>query len=465
MNMANTKLQGDEEQNKACPTKEVYKWENVIDPTERRSSLVRTPPDTYKSKTSENARALRERTASNDNAEDSPWQDEEITSPIYKLCNLSDANDSCTDTVTQIKKKRKRQTHIGEQTGKGTGSNREMTEVATFMGKVYNKTDALMKLVKESTKTKTEIKDMTRELGHIVGILNRKVDILKASYDELTTKSTEYEKQLSVLTDIQMGKSHMEQGKEIARTCCDIGTQVDIRAEGITENEEVRDTQDAQKIWEELGKVASEDHYRQLLDRKWPEQAYRNTRVLVGNPLGADGDLAVYTEDPKMEKGLPKKFRERFPELEEFSITDEEKGNVEEIISITKRKTGTTVQINERYVYKIMPGKGSDEINRPIVFVKMARILAKRATEEGRERIALAVPEHIQRDEARKGLEFAFQNMKLRADLYIKEAEEDRRNDKPKQLKNESTKKSERGLVVVKAGEMTYSDLLKQVKK
>lgn len=57
--------------------------------------------------------------------------------------------------------------------------NTEMLDIIMFIGKLSYKTDELKKLVKESTKTKVEIK---RRFGvNIVETLNRKVDILKAS--------------------------------------------------------------------------------------------------------------------------------------------------------------------------------------------------------------------------------------------------------------------------------------------
>lgn len=55
-----------------------------------------------------------------------------------------------------------------------------------------------------------------------------------------------------------------------------------------------------------------------------------------------------------MEGGLPKKFRERFAELGEIARTSDVQRNVQGIISITKRKT---VNVKERYSYKIMPGR------------------------------------------------------------------------------------------------------------
>ncbi|KAK9659756.1 hypothetical protein QE152_g41574, partial [Popillia japonica] len=86
-----------------------------------------------------------------------------------------------------------------------------MTEVQSYMEKVNIKTSALKQLVKESTKTKTEIKALTRELrkqlvkestktkteikaltrelSNLVGTLSKKVDALKACQLALSAKS------------------------------------------------------------------------------------------------------------------------------------------------------------------------------------------------------------------------------------------------------------------------------------
>ncbi|KAK9679411.1 hypothetical protein QE152_g40049 [Popillia japonica] len=66
-----------------------------------------------------------------------------------------------------------------------------MAEVLSLMGKLYNKTDGLRNTVKESTKIKTEIKTITRELVGIVGALRKKVDVLNQSHANLTAKCDE----------------------------------------------------------------------------------------------------------------------------------------------------------------------------------------------------------------------------------------------------------------------------------
>ncbi|KAK9744553.1 hypothetical protein QE152_g7658 [Popillia japonica] len=146
----------------------------------RRSSLARTPPSTppvstIRHQDAGNTAAARRSLRSTDKGtpiegdmatvqlsdeDDSVWLDEEMTSPIYRLYNSQDTGNRV-HVDSPAKKKRKRDELVAADS-KEKGQTREMMEVQTFMTKLNNKTDELRKLVKESTKTKTEIKAATR---------------------------------------------------------------------------------------------------------------------------------------------------------------------------------------------------------------------------------------------------------------------------------------------------------------
>ncbi|KAK9736427.1 hypothetical protein QE152_g12491 [Popillia japonica] len=148
----------------------------------------------------------------------------------------SEASDNSTEMDVSTANKRKRSTL--------NKKSREMTEFLWFMEKLCNKTDGIRKMVKESTKTKTEIKTMTRELVDIVGALKKKVDALKLRHDILTAKC---EKQ-SALVRTPKSVSKMANSK-------------------------------LQYVMEMLNTKNDFDSLEGVIDSTWPEAVYKATEV------------------------------------------------------------------------------------------------------------------------------------------------------------------------------------------
>ncbi|KAK9721686.1 hypothetical protein QE152_g20786 [Popillia japonica] len=148
--------------------------------------------------------------------EDSVWIDEEMSaSPIYQLYE-NQGNDGHKYAPSYMK--------IREMMGT-SGTDREprkeMREVQAFMMKLNEKTEELRKHVKESTKTKTEIKAVTRELVNIVGNLGRKIDVLKAHYTAITEKADSYEEQIA--------RTLQEPERPLPPQCNSVGVQAEER--------------------------------------------------------------------------------------------------------------------------------------------------------------------------------------------------------------------------------------------
>lgn len=80
-----------------------------------------------------------------DEAEDCPWQDEEITRPIYKLSSKAEENDSLVATVSPIIKKRKREVQCERPVEKEIVMSRELSDVLMFIRKLSNKMEVLKK--------------------------------------------------------------------------------------------------------------------------------------------------------------------------------------------------------------------------------------------------------------------------------------------------------------------------------
>lgn len=122
----------------------------------------------------------------------------------------------------------------------------------------------------------------------------------KAPYDvDVQTDWKEHATEMSTQTDPHAYKAEVETRE--------IGIQVEINEEFLNELKAMEEARTVQEIREEITKP-----YEEKLFQTLAEQAFQNTRVISGNPLGSGGDLAIYTEDHKMEKDLPRKFRQIF---------------------------------------------------------------------------------------------------------------------------------------------------------
>ncbi|CAG9823902.1 unnamed protein product [Phaedon cochleariae] len=78
-------------------------------------------------------------------------------------------------------------------------------------------------------------------------------------------------------------------------------------------SQEVNDKELAVVIRGKLRETTNEEDLWKLAEEYWPDEAYQMTNTEAGNLLHIDGDVAVFTKDEKMEAGIPRKFREKFP--------------------------------------------------------------------------------------------------------------------------------------------------------
>ncbi|KAK9694421.1 hypothetical protein QE152_g33552 [Popillia japonica] len=108
--------------------------------------------------------------------ENDPWNDEDIdVSPIFQLFKAgSTGRGSYTKGNSPKTKKRKRE----EEQCKPELSD-EVVAVLKALEKVTQKTEVLLEHIKGSSKTKTEIKTVSKKLGHVGKILNKRANELK----------------------------------------------------------------------------------------------------------------------------------------------------------------------------------------------------------------------------------------------------------------------------------------------
>ncbi|KAI4454261.1 hypothetical protein MML48_10g00007977 [Holotrichia oblita] len=398
---------------------------------ERRSSLSRTPPyGKYASRSFSAGTPDTERgnAVSEENMCDSPWQDEDVeTSPIYKL---NDVSESYTVVDNPIIKKRK-----GDSPNKGTkgdGHFREMAEVLTFMDKLYNKTDSLRKVVQESTKTKTEIKTITRELVHIVGLLRKKVDALQTSHINLTAKSKE---QATLL----------EEKEKMTQTA---GTR----------EYNIRETLSTKSDFGSLARI---------MDTTWPGTVYRVTEVKNTSlhEISPEDDLVVlmdpYTKQG--DKGLTTLVN-RYPAIGTFVDEGLMEGQIEFIktnteITSSRNKNIPTKNRNSVFILPVKIREGG--------FADM-EIISKMCGELKHEHnsfnklVVVALDKQFNLGYLRKCFEFIFHTSDYKISLANLTNTVSRVPSTPgARVKQQQ---SEIGKVIVKAQGKSYADLLKTVK-
>ncbi|KAG5862362.1 hypothetical protein JTB14_030585 [Gonioctena quinquepunctata] len=196
-----------------------------------------------------------------------------------------------------------------------------------------------------------------------------------------------------------------------------------------------------------------------LTEEDWPEEAFQATKRIEENMLNTKGDVAVYTEEEQMSGGIPRRFRERYPELETIELDANKNGKVGFIIVTTKIPAQGVIKANEKYVYKIMPPETPEQCGNSTKYFRLATSM-RRALEEaknmGRNELALIAPEELEEEKARKYIEIGARDIEIEVNFYSKKTKPNRK----------SWNKEDRGVVIVNSKDgKSYADLLKEVKE
>lgn len=288
--------------------------------------------------------------------EDFPWKDDEATvNPILKL--YDQAGDGCC-RYGSTKKKRKREAREGQCSDKDDEASKEMFDVINYMDKLNKKTEELKKMVKESTKTKTEIKSITRELVGIVGNLNRKVDILKAGWNDggaLRQKG-------------QTAPTNVQTDRIAQKSTASVGVQADesdIKQEMVQQkadmDNKIEKTIESKLCWDGLSKI---------IDSVWPNSCYKNTEFIDSETWRKRiGNVAVIVNPRgKLEGQIAEDIVMRYPEI--LSLMEEklEEGVIEYVKTntqtvLSRGKTGVSSKILFVVSYEMEP-EGTNDIEK-----------------------------------------------------------------------------------------------------
>nr|CAH7764308.1 unnamed protein product [Callosobruchus chinensis] len=272
---------------------------NESDPFKRRESLKRTPPG-------------RERSAS---MSDIIWQ--------KKIGDPEASNPS----------KRKRAEALFDTSSTGRD------EIDRVIQALVSKARVMEGFVNQTVNTKKEIKDAAADILRMslkLERLNKDRPKVRASITECRQISS-----CSGTVETQTEETEVTTKEAACQTLSDEDEAVDKLRTAINEGNNV----------EELKKLMTDE---------WPREVYSKVHIVEGDILGApkDQDLAIITSgDLKLEKGIARRYRERFGGIEELQAQGKGLGEVACLISsISVPATRDTVR-DERFVWYMLAEK------------------------------------------------------------------------------------------------------------
>ncbi|KAK9695523.1 Zinc knuckle [Popillia japonica] len=238
-----------------------------------------------------------------------------------------------------------------------SGLSKEMWDVLKSMTQVNNKTEELKNLVKESTKTKTEIKIATRSLVNIVSNLSRRIDTLKVHYEILLDK-----------VDAQQKPKHdsiQEQGRLPLTKVTSVGVQAEENE--IAQEMQHKNAEAISQIECELNEKTGWDGLAKIIDHNWPASCYKNT-VTVDRKVIRErkGDVAVVVSPNSPTSGQAlEQIKTNFPEALPLLEENLEEGRIEYVKTktetiLSKGSKGETSRVLYMLPYAIDPAGIND---------------------------------------------------------------------------------------------------------
>lgn len=163
-----------------------------------------------------------------------------------------------------------------------------------MLEKFTTKAGELNNYIEHTVNTKSEIKEGVRDIKYQVECINRKVRDLEEMPARLKTRSVQ---KLNKSSEAQTDQS----GREV-KNVSSVGVQTDMdEMQNGRENMETTTREEVIKILDTGGDFKN---LRTILDKKWPEEAYKMTAIEIGDLRDAElsDDLAVII-DPGEEQG------------------------------------------------------------------------------------------------------------------------------------------------------------------
>lgn len=418
--------------------------ENIFNP---RTSLFRTPPR----KESVSSRANSSTGKETGSGSDGFIDEHKFVSRIYNLGNesreASESNDCDVSEAVSSPNKKKRKRTSPRAVGESNECSAEALEIMNkMMDKVLKKSTELKKIVKASTKTKIEIRQSCTELDQLAVILSRKMK----SFNDVYIGQLQNKLSKKKPNNIEVGT----QTDTIFRT--DSGAQVNS-VDIDREMEYVRNDT-IERIKKTLEIDRGFNTLSNILDEKWSEEIYGTTDVVDLNRanLNLDGDYVLFTDPKKMEENSALEHLTcKYPDLRE--VLQKNDGNIDYVMQSTVTRLKNNETSEKTSVVYIIPFSVNDSgVNDMEDIYNKMKTLKETMPIHPVKRMNIVLTEGLNPEYLRKIGEYVFSNSNVKITFLVSKTKRKDVGDKTEKVQIER--------VVIKSGEATYADLLKNVK-
>jgi hypothetical protein len=334
----------DKQQNTPEKTEGRIETADLIDPFLRRDSISRTPPAMSKESRTENTPIIvnddtpEGKNTKNIQSDDNADSDNDIRkktgkqqrlTEFYSLNptsggkaekkeDLSEDDDEEWELKTPSRHSKKRKKKNSPTVSQPTA------EISAAMLSLQTKIDKLADFCKANQNVHKELKNLAKEIRSINRTVVKEAKEKKLDWREKESKylqtKHDLKRELANLrrdeTDEERKTRRKPKTKEAEVQTEDMDGPMECRVK----TTEVS-TQTGQTTREQVWKASTYEEYASIVAEKWEDPCYTVTEIIEGNPLQAarDTDLTVWVKKgDDMEKGLPRMFKERYPELAEL---------------------------------------------------------------------------------------------------------------------------------------------------
>ncbi|KAJ8977860.1 hypothetical protein NQ317_004768 [Molorchus minor] len=396
-----------------------YLWQEIDDPSIRRSSLSRSPPEVN--------RLIK--------------KGEQISILRGKV-DPTRARLGSTGSVSRPKREREETTQEDMR-----------NDLKKFLAKMTECSEELIKHIKTNVNTKAEIKKGIREMHWQLEVLNRK----NLEWEELPTKP----KARQVIMDTRIEKAMVSPAPKTTKS---VGIQVNM--EQITEEEEQRRLDERREIINIVDQECDFEGLSKILDKEWPEEVFQITKVEEKSTqsVSESGDLALIM-DPSTDiqnKGLGN-VPLIYPEIAKLIEEGLTEGQIEYIRNDMKTFSSKGGCEERSNVLFILPYKtdtrGINDISALYDIIKGLKI--QMPTQKVKTIKVMTVGNH-NCDYLRKCVEAIFRKTEHKVKIVTTNRSRLKSESKPSRQK---TKGPPTDKIIVKSEGKSYADLLRTVKR
>ncbi|KAL1487804.1 hypothetical protein ABEB36_015559 [Hypothenemus hampei] len=320
-----------------------------IDPTKRKSSLNRTPPETSRckdiGKNSEVKNTIpstviqRARTSSLGEL-DNIKIDLTIEQPTKRKRTNIDSPDlnkdkienSKSDLIKNINALMKHAAAMTKLVETNKNPKNEMKELANKMNNAYlelKKSEAL-NLKWEPSKEPIQKEDKTDEQNKNLEKINKKLTSMQTEIDKIKQENSELKKKMQKQKQLFQGEVTSLEEENI-KLKNEIQQQKQLLSEKTNNPQTISNENKITKTYYQLKENITIEKFKSINSKEWDNKNFVNIKIKIGNPIyDEEHNVSVIIkepDDPNLEKSIQKIYKDRFPEIknvkEEFEILEQ----------------------------------------------------------------------------------------------------------------------------------------------